>query len=120
MVKTNSSDHALSFAASCGSRSSQNVLVVYRSIDLMPTPVLDHSLGFGLILPLSYLEGFNSPSDLRGGESIVKQINLEGNCDDAQMLDSHNEKLTMDEQQQDIEEPESLSPVQSERSNDGW
>ncbi|GFY25199.1 hypothetical protein TNCV_2483201 [Trichonephila clavipes] len=50
-----------------------------------------------------------------------KQINLEADSDDVQeLLDFHNQELTMDElihmheQQQNIEEFESLNPVQPE------
>ncbi|GFT92770.1 hypothetical protein TNCV_739581 [Trichonephila clavipes] len=51
---------------------------------------------------------------------FAKQINLEGDVDDVQeLLDSHNQQLTTDEpiemydQQQDVEELESVDPVQS-------
>ncbi|XP_023220465.1 tigger transposable element-derived protein 1-like [Centruroides sculpturatus] len=52
---------------------------------------------------------------------LARQINLEVDSDDLQeLLDSHNQELTIDEliemreQEQDIEEPDSLDPVQSE------
>ncbi|GFV87986.1 hypothetical protein TNCV_3241361 [Trichonephila clavipes] len=45
--------------------------------------------------------------------NLSKQINLEVDSDDVQeLLDTHNQELTMDEQ--DIEELESLEPVLSE------
>ncbi|GFT87734.1 uncharacterized protein TNCV_4000871 [Trichonephila clavipes] len=50
---------------------------------------------------------------------LARQINLQVDSDDVQkLLDSHNQKLTIDEfiemQEQDIEELESLDPVHSE------
>ncbi|GFW78701.1 hypothetical protein TNCV_4261241 [Trichonephila clavipes] len=56
---------------------------------------------------------------------LVRQITSEVESVDVQeFLDSHNQELTMDElivtQKQDIEELESIDPVQSKISNDGW
>ncbi|GFT98131.1 hypothetical protein TNCV_789501 [Trichonephila clavipes] len=53
------------------------------------------------------------------GSATRKQINLEVDSDDVQeVLDSHNQELTMDEliemHEQHIEELESLDPVKSE------
>ncbi|GFX29144.1 hypothetical protein TNCV_3216791 [Trichonephila clavipes] len=61
------------------------------------------------------VSGINPSRNFQEVVDLTKQINLEVNSDDVQeLLDFHNQELTIDkliemhEQEQDIEEPESL------------